>query len=111
LVKFYKGFIKFINNNNVQLTITCAGEDRSGQFQGEQYRWVTIILYFVLSILIGVLTVVLTLISIKIVEIYSIKDFTINAVAMVTLLLFAIVSIPANYFIDEYGLRIGVFYM
>jgi fucose permease len=94
--------------SNVSPTKTPGLEDMAPQFQEVPYRWVIIILYSLLAILIGIITVVLSPISTKIVAIYGVSDFTINATAMAYSLIFAVAGIPANYFIDDHGLRIGV---
>lgn len=72
------------------------------------YRWVVVVLYSLLAISIGASTVVLAPIATKLVVVYQVTDFTLNAIAMAYLLLFALIGIPANYFIDDHGLRIGL---
>lgn len=88
--------------------VPTTTEGNTTNFKEVPYRWVIIILYAFLAVSIGACTVVLPPISNKLVAVYGVTDFTINAIAMAYLVLFAVIGIPANYFIDDHGLRIGI---
>lgn len=43
-------------------------------------------------------------------KIYGVDSYLVNLIPVIYLLVFAVLNLPANYFIDEKGIRVGVLF-
>jgi hypothetical protein len=71
-------------------------------------RWLISILYSFVTICNGIVSKNVPPIATKLQDVYGVSSTFINAVPMAYLLIYALINLPANYFIDSKGIRPAV---
>jgi MFS family permease len=72
------------------------------------YRWIILILYFFISVIIQIQWLTFASVSSAAQEFYQTSALRIDFLSMIYMLVFIIMSIPASYIIDTLGLRKGL---
>lgn len=72
------------------------------------YRWVIFVVFFLLNVVMQLHNLTFASITIEAAKQYDVSDLQINLLALVFMALFVVLSIPASYIINRFGIRIGV---
>lgn len=73
------------------------------------YRWVILAVYFLLTVIIEIQWLSFASVSVVAQEFYNTTALRIDLLSMIYMLVFILMSIPASYIIDTWGLRKGLF--
>ena len=77
-------------------------------FKVYKYRWVMLSVYMLIVIVNQLLWITFAPITTDATRFYGVSDIQIGMLSMCFMIVFIIVSIPASWIIDTYGIRIGV---
>ncbi len=80
----------------------------SKEHSASNYRWIILALYFFITLIIEVQWLTFASISTAAQEYYHVGAPQIDFLSVIYMIVFIILSIPASYFIDTYGLRKGL---
>ncbi len=72
------------------------------------YRWIVLLVFAVLNILIQIQWVTFAPITTEAAEFYGVTPLDIGLLSMIFMIAYVVVCIPASYIIDSYGIRIGI---
>ena len=72
------------------------------------YRWVMLGVYMFITAVNQLLWITFAAITTSATEFYGVSDLKIGILSMCFMIVYLIISIPASYFIDTYGIRAGV---
>ncbi len=72
------------------------------------YRWIILLVFAVLNILIQIQWVTFAPITTRAAEFYGVSALDIGMLSMLFMIAYVVVCIPASYIIDSYGIRIGI---
>lgn len=72
------------------------------------YRWVILIIYFIISAVIQIQWLTFASVSGAAQEFYQTSALSIDFLSMIYMIVFIVMSIPASYIIDTWGLRKGL---
>lgn len=73
-----------------------------------RYRWVVLIAYMFMIIMNQMMWITFAPITTDAVKFYGVSDLKIGLLSMIFMVVYLVVSIPASWIIDTYGIRIGV---
>ncbi|MEI6574678.1 MAG: MFS transporter [Bacteroidota bacterium] len=77
-------------------------------FKVYKYRWVVLIAYMLIVAMNQLLWITFAPITSDAVKFYQVTDLQIGLLSMCFMIVFILLSIPASWIIDTYGIRIGV---
>jgi cyanate permease len=80
----------------------------STNFKVYKYRWALLIVYMFIVAVNQLLWITFAPITLDAVKFYGVTDLQIGLLSMCFMIVFIVVSIPASWVIDTYGIRIGV---
>jgi MFS family permease len=80
----------------------------SSQYQVYRYRWVVLAVFMLVNLTIQVLWISYASVTGPAAEFYGVSDLQIGLLAMVFMIAFLPLSIPASWVIDTYGFRVAV---
>jgi sugar phosphate permease len=83
-------------------------KEKNNTYQVYGYRWIILLLIFIITVIIEIQWLTFAPIAREAREAYKVSAMQIDLLAMVFMIVFLIVCIPASYVIDKYGIRIGV---
>lgn len=83
-------------------------ETTEPKYQVYGYRWVILIVYFLINMIIQVQWLTFAPIAREARTVYAATPFQIDLLSMIFMLVFLVVCLPASYLLDKYGIRIGV---
>ena len=69
------------------------------------YRWVILALYFIITMIIEIQWLTFASIATAAQEFYNATPLQVDFLSMIYMIVFIILSIPASYIIDRYGLN------
>jgi MFS family permease len=72
------------------------------------YRWVVLVAFAVLNAVVQMNWITFAAVTGDAATFYGVSELAIGLLSMVFMIVFVVVSIPASYVIDTYGVRIGV---
>jgi len=72
------------------------------------YRWIILALYFLITVIIEIQWLTFASISTAAQEFYQVSPLRIDFLSMIYMIVFIVLSIPASYIIDTYGLKKGL---
>lgn len=72
------------------------------------YRWVILALYFIITMIIEIQWLTFASIATAAQEFYNATPLQVDFLSMIYMIVFIILSIPASYIIDRYGLKRGL---
>ena len=72
------------------------------------YRWIILLLYFLIAMIIEIQWLTFASIAEAAREFYGATSMQIDFLSMIYMIVFMILSIPASYVIDTYGLKKGL---
>ncbi|MBN1665334.1 MAG: MFS transporter [Deltaproteobacteria bacterium] len=72
------------------------------------YRWVVLFLFILVNIMMQVHWLFISIITNDVKEIYGVSGPYIDLISVMFMLVYLVVSFPASYIIDKWGIRIGV---
>lgn len=72
------------------------------------YRWIILSLYFLITVIIEIQWLTFASISTAAQDFYKATPFQIDFLSMIYMIVFIVLSIPASYIIDTYGLKKGL---
>ena len=72
------------------------------------YRWIILSLYFLITVVIEIQWLTFASISTAAQDFYSASPLQIDFLSMIYMIVFIVLSIPASYIIDTYGLKKGL---
>lgn len=72
------------------------------------YRWIVLLVFALLNVVIEIHWVALAPITTEAATYYGVTPLSIGFLSMIFMMVYLVVSIPASYLIDTYGIRIGV---
>jgi cyanate permease len=78
------------------------------QFKAYKYRWVVLLAYMFIVAVNQLLWITFAAITSDSSHYYGVSDLQIGMLSMCFMLVFIVVSIPASWMIDTYGIRVGV---
>ena len=78
------------------------------QFKAYKYRWVVLLAYMLIVAVNQLLWITFAAITSDSSHYYGVSDLQIGMLSMCFMLVFIVVSIPASWMIDTYGIRVGV---
>ena len=78
------------------------------EFKVYRYRWIMLTVYMFIVAMNQLLWITFAPITSQAVEFYGVSELWIGILSMSFMLVFILVSIPASWIIDTYGIRIGV---
>lgn len=78
------------------------------EFKVYGYRWIMLSVYMLMVAVNQMLWITFAPITIDAVKFYGVSDIQIGILSMSFMIVYLIVSIPASWIIDTYGIRIGV---
>lgn len=77
-------------------------------FKVYSYRWVVLLVYFLLNALMQVQWITFAPITSEAVSFYHVPALQIDLLSLIFMIVYIFVSIPASYIIDTWGIRIGI---
>lgn len=77
-------------------------------FKAYKYRWIVLSVYMLIVAVNQLLWITFAAITSDSVHYYGVSDLQIGMLSMCFMLVFIVISIPASWIIDTYGIRIGV---
>jgi MFS family permease len=77
-------------------------------FKVYSYRWVVLLVYFLLNALMQVQWITFAPITSEAVAFYHVPALQIDLLSLIFMIVYIFVSIPASYIIDTWGIRIGI---
>ena len=78
------------------------------EFKVYGYRWVMLSVYMLATIINQVMWITFAPITIDATSFYGVSDLKIGILSMSFMIVYLIVSVPASWIIDTYGIRVGV---
>ena len=72
------------------------------------YRWVMLLVFMFAVAVTQLLWITFASITTDAVTFYKVSDLSIGLLSMIFMIVYIVVSIPASWVIDTYGLRVGV---
>ena len=72
------------------------------------YRWVMLVVFMFIVAVTQMLWITFASITSDAVKFYGVSDLSIGLLSMIFMIVYIVVSIPASWIIDTYGLRVGV---
>ena len=72
------------------------------------YRWVVLLVYFLLNAFMQVQWITFAPITSEAVSIYHVPALQIDLLSLIFMIVYIFVSFPASYIIDTWGIRIGI---
>ncbi|MBN1881242.1 MAG: MFS transporter [Deltaproteobacteria bacterium] len=72
------------------------------------YRWVVLAVFFIINLLMQLHWITFAPITSAAVEFYGVTEFWIGMLSMIFMIVYLIMSIPASYIVDRFGIHIGV---
>ncbi|MEA3439966.1 MAG: MFS transporter [Chloroflexota bacterium] len=94
--------------NTIQSKQEKSGFIEAATFKVYGYRWVVILVYMFAIIINQLLWITFAPITGEAATFYSVSDLSIALLSMSFMVVYIIVSIPASWVIDNYGIRVGV---
>ena len=80
----------------------------TANFKVYKYRWIMLSVYMLIIIVNQLLWITFAPITAAATQFYGVSDIQIGMLSMCFMIVFIIVSIPASWIIDAYGIKIGV---
>jgi cyanate permease len=78
------------------------------EFRIYRYRWIMLIVYMLVVAVNQMMWITFAPITSAAVQYYGVSDLRIGILSMIFMIVYLVVSIPASWVIDTYGIRIGV---
>lgn len=78
-------------------------------YKESKYRWVIVILYLLCNMANASMWITCSPIATTIKSTYDISDIYVDMASLVFMISYVIVNFPANWVLDDYGMRIGIF--
>jgi MFS family permease len=78
------------------------------KFKVDPYRWVVLVVFMFVVCINQFLWITFAPITHAAATFYGVSDFSIGLLSMIFMIVFIIVSIPASWVIDKYGIRVAV---
>lgn len=97
-----------LNNFTVKIGSLSLLRMKNNENDVRPYRWMILSAYFILAAMIQVHWVTFAPITVEAIGLYNTSAFWIVLLSMSFMVIYILVSAPASYIIDRYGLRIGV---
>ncbi|MGB8215297.1 MAG: MFS transporter [Anaerolineales bacterium] len=72
------------------------------------YRWIVLVAFMLITAVTQLLWITFAAITSDATKFYGVPDLSIGLLSMIFMIVFIIVSIPASWVIDTYGIRVGV---
>lgn len=72
------------------------------------YRWVVLLVFFLLNALMQVQWITFAPITSEAVKFYNVPAMQIDLLSLIFMIVYLFVSVPASYIIDTWGIRIGI---
>src|SRR5208283_3489613 len=72
------------------------------------YRWIVIIVYMLIVAVNQLLWITFAPITTEATNYYHVSDIQIGMLSMCFMLVYLVVSVPASWVIDKYGIRLGI---
>ena len=80
----------------------------TNNFKVYKYRWIMLGVYMLIVAVNHLLWITFAAVTASATQYYGVSDLQIGLLSMCFMLVFIVVSIPASWIIDKYGIRIGV---
>lgn len=80
----------------------------TNNFKVYKYRWVMLGVYMLIVAVNQLLWITFAAVTASATQYYGVSDLQIGLLSMCFMLVFIVVSIPASWIIDKYGIRVGV---
>ena len=81
---------------------------KEDNFKVYGYRWVMLVVFMFIVAVTQMLWITFASITTDAVKFYGVSDLSIGLLSMIFMIVYIVVSIPASWIIDTYGLRAGV---
>ena len=78
------------------------------EFRVYGYRWVMLSVYMLAIVINQIMWITFAPITIDAAGFYGVSDLKIGILSMCFMIVYLVVSIPASWIIDTYGIRVGV---
>jgi MFS family permease len=85
-----------------------GGGQMEKDFKVYGYRWVVLLLFIIINILMQIQWIIFAPITSEAKEFYNVPALAIDFLSLIFMLVYVFVSIPASYIIDTWGIRIGI---
>jgi len=80
----------------------------TAKFKVYKYRWIILIVYMLIVAVNQMLWITFAPITVDSTIYYGVSDLHIGILSMCFMIVYIVVSFPASWIIDTYGIRIGV---
>jgi MFS family permease len=81
---------------------------KQGEFKVYKYRWVVLLAFMLVAAINQLMWITYAAITGSAANYYDVSDLSIGLLSLVFMVVYVIVSIPASWVIDTYGIRVGV---
>ncbi|MCX6099823.1 MAG: MFS transporter, partial [Candidatus Bipolaricaulota bacterium] len=81
---------------------------KEDNFKVYGYRWVMLVVFMFIVAVNQLLWITFASITSDAVKLYQVSDLSIGLLSMIFMVVYIVVSIPASWVIDTYGLRVAV---
>ena len=95
------------DKNQLRRSMVKEENTQAGQFQQQPYRWVIIVLAACSMVLNGLLNNIIIPIANKLALLYEQSPKVVNLATIMSFLIFSLINIPINYFLDKKGIKMG----
>ena len=95
------------DKNQLRRSMVKEENTQAGQFQQQPYRWVIIVLAACSMLLNGLLNNIIIPIANKLALLYDQSPKVVNLATIMSFLIFSLINIPINYFLDKKGIKMG----
>ena len=95
------------DKNQLRRSMVKEENTQAGQFQQQPYRWVIIVLAACSMVLNGLLNNIIIPIANKLALLYDQSPKVVNLATIMSFLIFSLINIPINYFLDKKGIKMG----
>jgi MFS family permease len=81
---------------------------KEDNFKVYGYRWVMLVVFMFIVAINQLLWITFASVTTDAVKFYNVSDLSIGLLSMIFMIVYIVISIPASWVIDTYGLRVGV---
>jgi MFS family permease len=81
---------------------------KEDNFKVYGYRWIMLVVFMFIVAINQLLWITFASVTTDAVKFYNVSDLSIGLLSMIFMIIYIVISIPASWVIDTYGLRVGV---
>jgi MFS family permease len=81
---------------------------KEDNFKVYGYRWIMLVVFMFIVAINQLLWITFASVTTDAVKFYNVSDLSIGLLSMIFMIVYIVISIPASWVIDTYGLRVGV---